>query len=278
MASIQRLRASASRLGNLQSTSQQQVTNDGGDIEIDPADAQEMYVPSYQQDQVYDDSPNGAPYITFGIGYPIGDWLDNDFDWGNNDLVVWDQGSGRPANWWHESRGQRDMHNTRAWRPGNRTLTAVANRGDRGWARNAPSPAAARTESAFTGGAERSRPVSTQNERANAVSRAATANERASTVSRAATAPAQHYAAARQPEANGALIGIQSRQATRTYSDRGQQSMRAIAHSSPVSRPAAAPRAAMSFAHAGGGGGARPGGGGGARAGGGGGHAGGGRK
>ena len=81
MASIQRLRATASQLGNLQSTPQQQVTNDGGDIEIDPADDQDMYVPVYQPDQVYDDSSNGTPFITFDAGYPIGDWLDNDFDW-----------------------------------------------------------------------------------------------------------------------------------------------------------------------------------------------------
>ena len=38
MESIQRLRMSANNLGNLQSTTQQQVINDGGDIQIVPAD------------------------------------------------------------------------------------------------------------------------------------------------------------------------------------------------------------------------------------------------
>ena len=53
MDSIQRLRQSAYNLGNLQSTPQQQVINDGGDIEIVPADPQVIYVPVYQPDQVY---------------------------------------------------------------------------------------------------------------------------------------------------------------------------------------------------------------------------------
>ncbi len=48
MISIQRLRASASKLGNLQSSPQQQVVADGGNIEIVPADPQVIYVPVYQ--------------------------------------------------------------------------------------------------------------------------------------------------------------------------------------------------------------------------------------
>src|SRR5664280_2779683 len=53
MVSIQRLRTAASNVGNLQSTPQQQVVNDGGYIEIVPADPQVIYVPVYQPDQVY---------------------------------------------------------------------------------------------------------------------------------------------------------------------------------------------------------------------------------
>jgi hypothetical protein len=56
MNSIQRLRASASKLGNLQSSPQQQVIADGSDIEIVPADPQVIYVPVYQPDQVYYDA------------------------------------------------------------------------------------------------------------------------------------------------------------------------------------------------------------------------------
>ncbi|MGB7767404.1 MAG: hypothetical protein WBN22_00925, partial [Verrucomicrobiia bacterium] len=37
---------------------------------------------------------------------------------------------------------------------------------------------------------------------------------------------------------NNALIGIQNTREARTYSERGQQSMKTITHAAPVSRPA----------------------------------------
>ena len=109
MDSIQRLRATASKLGNLQSSPQQQVIADGSDIEIVPADPQVIYVPVYQPDQVYYDAPYGAPFITFGIGLPFGLWMDYDCNWGGGNLIFWGHGYSRPANWWHESSRQRDM-------------------------------------------------------------------------------------------------------------------------------------------------------------------------
>ena len=69
--SIQRLRTSTSKLGNLQSSPQQQVVADGGNIEIVPADPQVIYVPVYQPAQVYYDTADGSPFITFGIGWPM---------------------------------------------------------------------------------------------------------------------------------------------------------------------------------------------------------------
>jgi hypothetical protein len=300
MASIQRLRATASKLGNLQSTPQQQVTNDGGDVEIDPADDQEMYVPVYQPDQVYyDQGVGGSPFITFGIGYPFGDWMDNDFDWGNNNLIYWNQGYSRPANWWHQPRGQRDTAHTSAWHPSNHSGAGAANRGDRGWG-NAPSPAAGRGESAFTGAepaASRSAPGATRRESAftgaeqaatrsapgatvanrgvqgwgNAPAPAAVRQEQtrqvpqqaehANAVPRTASAPVEHAAPISRPEANGALIGVQSTHETKTYSDRGQQSMHAAARSAPASHSAPA----ASHSGGGGGGGHVGGGGGGGR-------------
>jgi hypothetical protein len=291
MASIQRLRASASKLGNLQTTQQQQVTDDGGDIEIDPADAQEMYVPIYQPDQVYDDSADGSPYITFGIGYPIGGWLDNDFDWGDNDLIVWNQGYSRPANWWRESRGQRSTGNTTVWSASNHRNTEVANRGDRGWA-DATSSAATRSaptadslDSAFTG-----TPSTRQDKHANVVPRSASSSaatrsaptaasldsaftgapstrqaqhqdDHPNTVPRPASTPSEHAQPVSRPEASGALIGVQSTHDTEAYSDRGQQSIHAISpsaqpsRSAPASHPAAAP---ASHASGGGGSGVKP--------------------
>jgi len=276
-ASIQRLRATASKLGNLQSTPQQQVTNDGSDIEIDPADDQDMYVPVYQPDQVYDDSANGTPFITFDTGYPIGDWLDNDFDWDDGNIIVWGQGNPRPHNWGHEPRGQRNRGNASVWRAGNHPGSGAANRGDRGYA---PASEGGRSDAAFTGGAPDARAATrsapTFSGAAPAVRGSESAftggqsarqvpqeTEHASGVSRTASAPVERSAPTSRSEANGALIGVQSAHETRSYSDRGQQSMRAVTHSAPASRPASS---------GGGGGHAGGGGGGGSRGGGGGGH------
>ena len=248
MNSVQRLRAAAAKLGNLQSTPQQQVITDDGDIEIVPADPQVIYVPVYQPDQVYYDAPVGAPFITFGIGWPFGSWMDYDCNWGTGNLIYWGSGYSRPANWWRESWRQRDLGHTGVWRPDSHPGAVTARRGDRGYAGNpvsrSPSPAAVRQEGARSGGQQPERSVN---------------------VSRSAAAPVQRAPQISRPEASGAFLGIQDSQATRSYSNRGQQSMQTISRSAPVSRPAPS----------GGGGGGHPSGGGG---GGGGGHGGGGGK
>ena len=61
MDSIQRLRAQAQALGNLQSTPQENVVVDDGTIEILPANPQVIYVPVYQPDVVYFQRPYGTP-------------------------------------------------------------------------------------------------------------------------------------------------------------------------------------------------------------------------
>ena len=211
MKSIQRLRASASKLGNLQSSPQQQVISDGGDIEIVPADPQVIYVPVYQPAQVYYDTADGSPFITFGIGWPMGAWMDYDFDWGNGNLIFWGRDHPRPSNWWHESSRQRDMGHTAVWRPDNHPGAVAANRGDRGWSGNpmvrATTPAVTRQELAH--------PVPQR-------------DERSISVSRPTPAPVERAAPISRPESNGAFIGIRSSSVTRTYSNRGQQSMQAV--------------------------------------------------
>jgi hypothetical protein len=220
MASIQHLRATASKLGNLQSSPQQQVITDGSDIEIVPADPQVIYVPVYQPDQVYYDAPFGSPFITFGIGWPIGAWLDYDCDWGNGNLIFWGNGYSRPANWWRESSRQRDISHAGVWRANNHPGAVAANRGDRGYGGNAisraPTPAAIRQELA--------RPV-------------AQLAERPASVSRSAPSPVERATPVSKPESNGAFIGIQSSHETKSYSNRGQQSMQAVPRSAPASRP-----------------------------------------
>jgi hypothetical protein len=221
MNSIQRLRASASKLGNLQSSPQQQVVADGGNIEIVPADPQVIYVPVYQPAQVYYDAAYGSPFITFGIGWPMGAWLNYDCDWGNRNLIFWGRDYPRPLNWWHESSRQRNMGHTAVWRPNNHPGAVVANHGDRGWSGTPTvrSPAPAVTRQALA------RPVP----------------QRAGpsiSVSRSTPVPVARAAPISRPASNGAFIGVHSSSVTRAYSNRGQQSMQAVTRSAPVSRSA----------------------------------------
>jgi hypothetical protein len=235
MNSIQRLRTTASKLGNLQSSPQQQVIADGSDIEIVPADPQVIYVPVYQPDQVYYDAPYGAPFITFGIGWPFGLWMDYDWDWGAGNLIYWGNGYSRPANWWHESSRQRDMRHAGVWRSDFHPGAVAANRGDRGYGGNALSHAA----TPVVIRQELAHPAAQRDERSINVSGPEPARgERSTSISRPTPAPDEHAATISRPESNGAFVGIESSSDTRSYSNRGQQSMQAVTHSAPVSRPA----------------------------------------
>jgi hypothetical protein len=82
MDAIQRLRAEAEAEGNLVSTPEQQVVDEGGVISIDPAEPDLIYVPQYDPFAVYvEASSPGYGFITFGIGFTIGAWLNRDCDW-----------------------------------------------------------------------------------------------------------------------------------------------------------------------------------------------------
>jgi len=257
MNSIQRLRATASKLGNLQSSPQQQVIADGSDIEIVPADPQVIYVPVYQPDQVYYDAPYGAPFITFGIGWPFGLWMDYDCNWGGGNLIFWGNGYSRPANWWHESSRQRDMGHTGVWRSDYHPGAVAANRGDRGYGGNtlsrAATPAAIRQELAHPAAPQAGHSI---NSSGPAPARGGTVNElggeRSTSISRPTPAPDEHAAAISRPESGGAFTGIRSAPDTRTYSNRGQQSMQTIQRSAPVSRQAPASRPAPAMPSGGG--------------------------
>jgi hypothetical protein len=255
MASIQRLRAEASKLGNLQSTPQQQVIADGSDIEIVPADPAVIYVPVYQPDRVYYDAFDGSPFISFGLGWPFGPWMDYDCDWGDGNLIFWGNGYARPANWWRESSRQRDMSHAGVWRANNHPGAVAGNRGDRGYGGNTLSRAAA--------------PAAIRQQLADPVARQQA--ERSVNISRPAPAEVERTASVRRPESNGAFIGVQSSRETRAYSNRGQQSVQAATRSEPISRPAPS-------GGGGGGGGGHASGGGGGFSEGGGGHGGGGRR
>ncbi len=92
--SVQRLRARAQAAQNLQTTPQEQVLVDNDAIRIEPVDPAVIYVPQYDPGVVYDSS---YP-ISFGIGFPIGLWCDNDFDWRGRFIV---NGGGWYSGWHH---------------------------------------------------------------------------------------------------------------------------------------------------------------------------------
>jgi hypothetical protein len=101
MNAIQQLRGQAQNLGNLPSTPQESVVTDGGDIEIDPTDPDQMYVPSYQPDQIY---YQPGIYCTFPC------WLGCDWDWHHHGLIFWGPGHERPGDWWHRPPGERHAY------------------------------------------------------------------------------------------------------------------------------------------------------------------------
>jgi hypothetical protein len=227
MDSVQRLRATAQNLGNLQSTPQQQVAEDDGAIDITPTDPDMIYVPTYSPDVVYYQNGYGAPFITFGIGFPIGFWLNCYFDWHHRHLIVWDHDHPRPANWWHERPVQRDAfisHQTTVWHPDNRRGVAIVDRGDRGWVDRSTVHTIA--------------PVMGHPEPHPVVTHETPPHNVPVEVSRPQPVQAEHVAPVMRPPPNNVFIGIQSPQQTRDYSSRGQQSMQEITHSEPVSRPA----------------------------------------
>jgi hypothetical protein len=237
MDAIQTLRLSAQNFGNLLSTPQQQVVDDNGDIEILPVNPDVMYVPVYQPDEVYYQA--GFP-LGFGVGCAIGGWLTCDFDWHEHHLFFWDHNHPRPANWWHEQPGQRASwmaHEGTVWRPEEHRNTGAAQWQDRGWNNQVPAaPHNNNNAAAWT-----SRP---------GASPRVAAEPRQPAVRNAgeihfATPPAPAYHAPN----NGAFIGSDSSREARDFSNRGQDSMRAVEHSEPartesVHTEAPAPRSA----------------------------------
>jgi Protein of unknown function (DUF3300) len=80
--SIQRLRAEAQQAGVLQSTPQQQVIVEQNVIRIEPAQAEVIYVPTYDPRLVWGQAEYSGPdLITFGSGLLIGAWLNRDWNW-----------------------------------------------------------------------------------------------------------------------------------------------------------------------------------------------------
>jgi len=103
MDTVQRLRARAQAAGNLASTPQQTVVEEGGSIEILPANPQVIYVPVYNPAVIYGPwwwpgppyywYPPGyvvapAPFIYFGFGVVVGAAIWGACDWGHRTVIV----------------------------------------------------------------------------------------------------------------------------------------------------------------------------------------------
>jgi hypothetical protein len=93
MQAIQYMRHKAYDAGNLQTTPQERVYEQGPDVDIQPADPDVVYVPTYNPAYVYGYSVGlwpgfypwwgvgfGGPFISFGIGFPIAPFFG--FGWG----------------------------------------------------------------------------------------------------------------------------------------------------------------------------------------------------
>lgn len=93
---IQRMRRKAQSAGNLKSTPQQVVQDQGSDVVIQPAQPDVVYVPAYNPWVVYGypiapwpywyNYPGiwfGGPYESFGLGFGIGYWGGFGWGWGH---------------------------------------------------------------------------------------------------------------------------------------------------------------------------------------------------
>jgi hypothetical protein len=100
MNAIQELRVQAQSAGSLQSTPQQQVVMDGDTVQIMPVDPNVVYVPQYDPQTVYVGGGGAGLFLTFGVGYPQGLWLDNNIDWHHRWVAGgdgWNHGWNRPV-------------------------------------------------------------------------------------------------------------------------------------------------------------------------------------
>ena len=121
MNAIQRLRAKARAEGVLIDTPQQRVVLEDDAICIEPVQPDVIYVPIYDPELMFwgREPLLGRPYLTFGLGYSIGVWLNFDCDWHRHNVWVrqhprdWNRRPepGRPPTIW---RPDNDGH---AWRP-----------------------------------------------------------------------------------------------------------------------------------------------------------------
>jgi Protein of unknown function (DUF3300) len=165
LASVQAMRKRAQDAGTLKTTPQQNVTTQGQTIIIEPANPQVVYVPEYDPWIVYG-APLAvypgyiagpwiaAPFISFGVGFPIGwgfgwgwGWPAWGFNWGGG-FVVFNHTRfiSRSHSFFHRGAHFRDGHD---FRGGHDFGGHFDHRADRGFA--APHVAPGGHPGAFSG-------------------------------------------------------------------------------------------------------------------------------
>jgi hypothetical protein len=118
MTAIQRMRAQARAAGLLTDTPQQKVVTQDEEIYIEPAQPNVIYVPVYDPEVLWMRRPYHGSFISFGIGFGVGNWLFYDCDWRSRGIWVQHRTPGwvyRPG--WRRS--DRDVHVVvgAPWRP-----------------------------------------------------------------------------------------------------------------------------------------------------------------
>jgi hypothetical protein len=108
MIAVQRMRAMADAQGNLQSSEQQTVIRDEGNYVIAPTQTRVIYVPVYDPYVVYTRpifrSGFRTSFWSFGVGFPIGAWLNYDFNWSRRNVYYngWDRSYYGYAGGWRQ--------------------------------------------------------------------------------------------------------------------------------------------------------------------------------
>lgn len=106
MDSIQRVRAKLKAEGSLPVSAEENIVTDNGIIEILPANPETMLVPEKRSVVIVIHSKSK---MVAGRRLPMktGGWLNHDFDWPNQRIIVWGANNPRPAGWWSYSHSQR---------------------------------------------------------------------------------------------------------------------------------------------------------------------------
>ncbi len=94
---VQALRRQASSIGNLKTTQQQSVIQQGDAIQIYPTNPAMIYVPTYDPVIVYSQPTvwGGAPLIGFGMGWAVGSAMSTTtVDWAGGTVVNYPPGTG----------------------------------------------------------------------------------------------------------------------------------------------------------------------------------------